>query len=212
MTFRAIAAAIVNGRLAIGDWDECRGVAVPELNLLHASLWLKALVPGHGHFYSPQNYTLSAWSCMDLDSWTGKEIIAIDHKEEVKRTQDELLSYCMTSISSLVSRNNVRWWSGSQMRIYGRLLRLSSYHRVTGHSSWCLCVFVPAPILSRGFCRSSKVMISWASGGGASSPSGQLISSGNPQYISMNHNLNIEIYFWAKLKNELGQEPKEEAY
>lgn len=54
-----------------------------------------------------------------------------------------------------------------------------------------LFAFVPAPILSRGFCLSSKVMSSWASGGGASSPSGQLISSGNTQCISMNQKFSI---------------------
>lgn len=141
VTFCEIAAAIVNGSLAMGDWDEHGGVAGPTLNLLHASLWLKALDPGHGHFYSPQSYTLSAWSCMDLDSWTGKEIIAMDQKEEVRRTQDELLCNWMTSISSLVTGNNERCWSGSHMRIYGGPLRLSSSQSLAAPQFLCsLCV------------------------------------------------------------------------
>lgn len=100
----------------------------------------------------------------------------------------------MTSISSPVTRNNERCWSGtsSHMRIYGGLLKLSSSNRVTGCATVSLLfAFVPAPILSRGFCLSSKVMSSWASGGGASSPSGQLISSRNIQCISMNQKFSI---------------------
>lgn len=133
---------------------------------------------------SAELHSLGAWSCMELDSWTGKEIIAIDQREEVRRPQDKLLCCWMTSISSPVTWNNEWCWGGTNghMRIYGGLLCLSSPSRVTGCATVSLLfVFVPAPILSRGFCLSSKVISSWASGGGASSPSGQLISSGNTQ-------------------------------
>lgn len=66
------------------------------------------------------------------------------------------------------------------MRIFGGMQRLSRCNLLF-QTLFALLMFVPVPILSRGFCLSSKVMSSWASGGGASSPSGQLISSGNTQ-------------------------------
>ena len=56
----------------------------------------------------------------------------------------------------------------------------------------CLCarvyaVCVPVPILSMGFCRSSRVMSSWESAGGVSSPVGQLISSVEPTHKTHTH-------------------------
>lgn len=49
-----------------------------------------------------------------------------------------------------------------------------------------LCTrFLPVPILSRGFWRRSLAMRSWASGGSASSPSGQAISSGDKKRLDI---------------------------
>ncbi len=146
---------------------------------------IKSLCPRSWPFLqSAELHTLGAWSCMELDSWTGKEIIVIDQREEVRRPQDKLLCCWVTSISSPATWNNERCWGGTTVTweftvaccaclVLTELLAVPRF--------LCSSVFVPAPILSRGFCLSSKVMSSWASDGGASSPSGQLISSGNTQ-------------------------------
>lgn len=78
-------------------------------------------------------HTFSAWSCKELDSWTGKEIIAIDQREEVRRPQDKLLCCWMTSISSRVTWNYEWCWGGTKgrMGIDGGLLSLSGPNRVT---------------------------------------------------------------------------------
>lgn len=111
-----------------------------------------------------------------MDWW---EIIAIDQGEEVSRPQDKLLRWWMTSISSPVTWNNEPCWGSTWGFIAACCACLVLTQSLTAphmrRSS--LFVFVPVPSLSRGFCLSSKVMSSWASGGGASSPSGQLISS-----------------------------------
>ena len=64
------------------------------------------------------------------------------------------------------------------------------------HSSFFSCFWLgfffalyarplPVPILSRGFWRRSLEMRSWASGGSASSPSGQAISSGDKKRLDI---------------------------
>lgn len=81
-----------------------------------------------------QLHSLTAWSCMELDSCMGEEIIAIDQREEVRRPQDKLLCWWMTSIFPPVTLNNEHCWGGTNahLRIYGSLLCLSGANRVTG--------------------------------------------------------------------------------
>lgn len=82
----------------------------------------------------------TAWSCIELDSWSGKVIIAIDQREEVNRPQDKLLCCWMTSISSLVTWNNEPCWGGANghMRIYGGPGRVLA-GLLTIFSTLCVC-------------------------------------------------------------------------